>query len=295
MDKIRVHTQSQGSLRNQSRKLFTVSGPSGECRVYRKTYHDIDVRQKSNRQYSQSAIAKRISRNAEVRAGPAPSAAGVRLAACQILARNKGKLPGGAGPDEWQKLLHRAQQEVYIHRHIAASHLEPAEKIEEKAQSPACGAIAQEIVDLVDKNLPTRKPNAFHQSILDEEASKECEKIKGFDIVILRDKYHELICGVVTMAIQKLLPPETVEKMNTAAEAFAWPFPYKRPDRLRHPTNQALHLKANPNKHVHSKECEQPHFAVCGVEHCGLHHELGHSGSFGDPTSKTSPQFTTRD
>ncbi|KAK7946386.1 uncharacterized protein PG986_010707 [Apiospora aurea] len=48
--------------------------------------------------------------------------------------------------------------------------------------------------------------NKHNDYLLDVEAAELCEVIAGQDIVILRDKNHELIAGVITEATQRLFP-----------------------------------------------------------------------------------------
>lgn len=257
---------------------FIIPGSLGEWRVCRKTYYDIDAREGPNSQYSTSTTAKRILAEAAAKAGPAPSDAQVKHVACRILAKDRGELLDKNNCVRWSKLLDLAHEELYNHRADAAFQSRLTHELSGTIKRPADQT--PELVDLVGQNLPTGKGNEFHQFILDEEASTLCEHVEGFDIVILRDGKHELICGLVAEAVQKLFPAETVDKMSTAAEAFAWRFPYKKPDEFRHPTSQAVHLAAHPEKDVRSTECQQPHFAVCGVEHYGLHHENGHGSGF---------------
>lgn len=259
---------------------FTVCGPLGDWRVCRKTYGDIDARDGPNTQYSQSPLAKRILAEAQEKVGPAPSEAQVKRVACRILAERRVGLPDGAAKDKWAELLSEAHENLYKHREDAAFQSTLNDELNGVTERPA--SLTPKLVDLVEKNLLKRRrnKNRFHQFLLDGEASNLCERVNGFDIVILRDRKHELICGVVTEAVQKLFPAETVDKMGTAAEAFAWRFPYKKPDKFRHPTSEAVHLAACPNKDVRSEDCQQPHFAVCGVEHYGVHHEVGRGRGF---------------
>lgn len=253
---------------------FTIPGAPGEWRVCRKTYYDIDAREGPNSQYSTSTTAKRILAEAAAKAGPAPSDAQVKHVACQILAKDRGELRDRQNRVRWSKLLDLAHEELYKYRGDAAFESRLTDELSGTKKRPADQS--PELSTLVEQNLPRGKGSEFYQFILDGEASNACERIEGFDIVILRDGKHELICGVVTEAVQKLFTAGTVDKMSTAAEAFAWRFPYKRPDDQRHPNSQVVHLAAHPEKDVRSTECQQPHFAVCGVEHYGLHHETGH-------------------
>lgn len=259
---------------------FTIPGPLGDWRVCRKTYHNIDARGGANAQYRKLAVAKRISAEAKAKAGPAPSDAQVKRVACRILAKRHVELADGVAELKWPDLLREAHEILYNHREDAAFQSRLNDELSGTTARPA--SLTPELVDLVESNLlkGRKKKNKLHQFLLDEEASKLCEHIEGFDIVILRDGKHELICGVVAEAVQKLFPAETVDKMSTAAEAFAWRFPYKKPDESRHPTSQAVHLAANPSKDVRSEKCQQPHFAACGVEHYGVHHETGRGSGF---------------
>ncbi|KAH8777730.1 hypothetical protein F5883DRAFT_639781 [Diaporthe sp. PMI_573] len=257
---------------------FTTPGPVGNWRVCRKTYCDIDVRSKKNGQYSRSTIAKQILEEAQAKAGPAPSDAQVKHVACRIVTQNGGKLPDGPVAKKGPTLLRQAHEELYTHRNDASFQRELEQELEAATERPTDQT--REILCLVEKALPRRKENKFHQFVLDQQASNACERVEGFDIVILRDRNDELICGVVTEALQKLWPAGTVGKMGTAVETFAWRFPFKKPDDLRHPTSKAVHLAQFPDKDVHSEECKQPHFAVCGVEHYGVHHETGYSKGF---------------
>ncbi|KAK7697148.1 hypothetical protein SLS64_013847 [Diaporthe eres] len=257
---------------------FTVPGSPGEWRVCRKTYYNIDAREGPNSQYSTSTTAKRILAEASAKAGPPPSDAQVKHVACRILAEDRAELRDQYNRVRWSKLVDVVHEELYSHRGDADFESRLTDELNGNIKPPV--AQSPELAALVEQNLPRRKGNEFHQFILDGEASNACERIEGFDVVILRDGKHELICGVVTRAVQKLFPEETVDKMSSAAEAFAWRFPYKRPDDLRHPTSQAVHLAAHPEKDARSTECQQPHFAVCGVEHYGLHHETGHRSGF---------------
>ncbi|KAK8023877.1 hypothetical protein PG993_011943 [Apiospora rasikravindrae] len=88
--------------------------------------------------------------------------------------------------------------------------------------------------------------NRHNDYLIDVEAAELCDEISGKDIVILRDKNHELIAGVITNATQRLFPSTSslLERMDLAARAFAWRYPY----------------------------------VVCGVEHYGLHTEKIASG-----------------
>lgn len=259
---------------------FTIPGPLGDWRVFRKTYPDIDARGGSNSQYSTSPIAKRILAEAERKAGPAPSDAQVKHVACRILTDKRVELPSGAAEIKWAKILREAHENLYNHRADASFQSRLNDELSGTARKPL--SLTPGLVDLVERNLLKGKntKNKFHQFLLDGEASNLCQRVEGFDVVILRDGENKLICGVVTEAVQKLFAAETVNKMTTAAEAFVWRFPYKRPDDFRHPTSQAVHLAAYPDKDLRSKECQQPHFAVCGVEHYGLHHEVGHASGF---------------
>lgn len=289
---------------------FTVPSPLGHWRVCRKTYHDIDARDGPNSQYPKLAIAKRILAAAQAKAGPAPSDAQVKHVACRILAKRHVDLDDGVAEIKWPDLLHEAHEILYNHRGDATFQSRLEDELSGATERPA--SLNPELVGLVEKNLlkvrkkkkallkkrkkkktllkkrkkknnllkGRKKKNKLHQFMVDEEASALCERVEGFDIVILRDGKHELICGVVAEAVQKLFPAETVDKMSTAAEAFAWRFPYKKPDEFRHPTSKAVHLAENPDKDVRSEECPQPHFAACGVEHYGVHHEVGHGRGF---------------
>ncbi|KAG6354102.1 hypothetical protein INS49_005073 [Diaporthe citri] len=246
----------------QTTEEFTIQGPLGDWRVCCKTYHNIDARGGPNSQYRKSATAKRILAKAKARAGPAPSDAQVKHVACRILAKRHIDLADGIAEVKWPDLLREAHEILYNHRGDATLQSRMNEELSGATEGPA--TLTPELVDLVENNLLTgqKKKNKLHQFILDEEASTLREHVEGFDIVILRDGKHELICGVVAEAVQKLFPADTVDKMSTAVEAFAWRFPYKKPDESRHPTSQTVHLAANPSKDVRSEECQQPHFAV---------------------------------
>lgn len=257
---------------------FIIPGSPSEWRVCRKTYYDIDAREGPNSQYSTSTTAKRILAEATAKAGSAPSDAQVKHVACRILAEDRSELRDQYNRVRWWKLLDMAHEELYNHRGDAAFESRLTDELSGTIKRPADQS--PELVALVEKSLPRGRENEFHQFILDGEASNTCERVEGFDIVVLRDGKHELICGMVVEAVQKLFPAGTVDKMSTAAETFAWRFPYKRPDDQRHPTSQAVHLAAHPEKDVRSAECQQPHLAVCGVEHYGLHHETGRGSGF---------------
>lgn len=261
------------------REEFTVRGSFRAWPVCRITFNHIDVRNGKPNQYSGSLIAKRIMKAAEANVAPPPSEDQVKHVAYQIVAdriveKKKSKLPSGSANQKGKILRTEAQEKLFIHRDDAA-YKSDLEREMQAAERPA--AHTPEILSLVQDKWPRRpKHNQFHEFLLDTEKTNLCERLEGFDVVILRDKNGELICGVIPRAVQKLLPVGTVDKMSTAAEAFAWRFPFKRPDPLRHITNQVVHLARFPDKDVRSKECKQPHFAVCGVEHYGVHHEVAH-------------------
>lgn len=259
---------------------FTIFGPLGAMRVHRKTYHDLDARDGLDTQYPESATAKRISEEAEAKTGPAPSDAQVKRVACRILTERSVGLNNSGSKINWPQLLREAHETLYKRREDTVFQSELNDELTGASEEPA--NLTHELVELVEKKLfgKRSKKNTFHSHMLDTEASHLCERIEGFDIVILRDKKHELICGMVTEAVQKLFPTSTVDKMSTAAEAFAWRYPFKKSDDLRHPTCKAVYLAAHPWKDVRSTECEQPHLAVCGVEHYGVHHETGRSSGF---------------
>lgn len=251
---------------------FTIPGPFGVRRVRRITCNHIDVRHGRN-QYSESPIAKRILNAAEANVAPRPSDAQVKHVACRIVVEEHGgELPDVAVREQGPKLLHEAQKDLFIHRDDAAYKL----RLDREMQTSEKSKIqTPKILSLVEKAWRKMKmDNKFHQYLLDTERSNLCERIEGFDVVILRDKNGQLICGVFTKALQKLFPDGTVDKMSRASEAFTWRFPFKTPDEIRHPTSQAVHLARYPDKDVRSEECKQPHFAVCGVEHYGAHHEI---------------------
>lgn len=260
----------EGGIEGVLTEEFTIPSSLRNWRVCRKTYDYIDVHNKPNSQYSGSEIARTISKAAEARVGPAPSDEEVHHIACRIMAEKKDELPK---TNKWQILLNQAHSELFVKRNDDAFKSRLKAELNGDAEIPENQT--SELVELVTKNLPKRKNN-FHQYLLDEAATKECERVEGFDIVILRDGKHELICGVFTAAVQNLLPAGTMDKMRTAAEAFAWRCPYAKPDDLRHPTSQVVHLKGHPEKDVRSQECQEPHYAVCGVEHYGLHPEARH-------------------
>lgn len=251
---------------------FTTPSPFGDLRVCRKTYPFIDVREKGVRQYTESPMAKRIGKTARDRAGPAPTRAQEEHVACRIYARNNRVLPNGAQREKWPILLAQAQKELYLHRNDAT--YQAALNNEMKGAKPADCTITDEDVELVKEKLPN-KLNTYDRSLVDSEAANACERIEGFDIVICRDKNNRLMVGVFTEAIQKLLSGDILDKMARASKVVAYRLPILEADPLRHPTNEAIHLAKFPNKDVNSEKCEQPHFAVCGVEHMGAHHETG--------------------
>lgn len=266
--------QSGGVVREE----FTVRGSFRAWPVCRITFNHIDVRNGKPNQYSESPIAKRILKAAKENVAPPPSEPQVKHVAYQIVAdRVKGKksmLPSGSANQKGKILRTQAQEKLFIHRDDAA-YKSDLEREMQAAERQA--AHTPEILSLVQDKWPKQtKHNQFHEFLLDTEKTNLCERLEGFDVVILKDKNGELICGVITSAVQKLLPVGTVDKMNTAVEAFAWRFPFMQPDPLRHLTNQIVHLARYPDKDVRSKDCKQPHFAVCGVEHYGVHHEVGH-------------------
>ncbi|KAG8167522.1 hypothetical protein KVR01_003211 [Diaporthe batatas] len=240
-----AYSRSQ-SLENVTTEQFTTPSPFGDLRVCRKTYNYIDVRKKGHKQYSQSATAKRIEKIARDRAGPAPSRAQEEYVARRILATNGSVLPKGRQREKWKILLNQAHEELHLHRDDDTYQADLTNEM--NGAKPADCTITQENVEDVKNNLPKRTAsNPFDQFQVDGEAAKARELIEGYDIIICRDMGSRLIIGVFT----------------------------KAPEALRHPTNQAIHLARFPNKDVNSEQCEQPHFAVCGVEHYGVHHESG--------------------
>lgn len=273
---VRAYSKSEQSEGPTSEE-FVIAGPLGDLRVCRKTYHNIDARNGETQQYSKSTIIQRISADAEGKVPPKPTVDQLKYVACRILAKDakeNGKLSNTNDRDMFPILLGMAQEELYNHRGDAAFLSRLGDELKGIIQRPADQT--PELIARVEEKLHPEKVNPIHEFLLDAEASNACNRIEGFDIVILRDKHSELICGVLTQAVQKLFAAGTVDKMNTAVEAFAWRFPYKAPDDQRHNANKAVHLAKYPDKDVRSKECKQPHFAVCGVVHYGLHHEAGH-------------------
>ncbi|KAK8102356.1 hypothetical protein PG984_015502 [Apiospora sp. TS-2023a] len=153
-----------------------------------------------------------------------------------------------------------------------------------------------------------------------DDPDKRCQVMQGFDvrrgrtdpeyeacfqmakdIVILRDRNHELINGVITEATQKLFlsDPNLVKRMDRAARAFAWRYPYEKPDPTRHGTTYDHHLIQKPSRDPRSPSCPETdlHRAVCGVEHYGLRTELVNSGLAGlrlQKFSQAKHSFGTR-
>lgn len=193
--------------------------------------------------------------------------------ACRILAKNDHELPAGKKRDRRKRLLCQVQEELYLHRNDTTYQATLTNEL--NGAKPTDCTITQKDVGLANK-LPNSS-NPFHQHLVETETAKACELIERFDIIICRDKNNQLILGVFTEAVQNLLSGDILEEMAQATTAAAYRLPIERPEQLRHPTNKLIHLARFPNKDVNSEKCEQPHFAVCGVEHIGAHHETGSS------------------
>ncbi|KAK8067741.1 hypothetical protein PG996_006853 [Apiospora saccharicola] len=296
------------SLGNRVQEYETEEDPHGVIaedflldgfRVHRRTYPQFDAKTIGAKGYSNWSKAREIQQQAESQASVENldrdrfiyALAKVLLEDWDALEPkrqylDKRKSLKGRKADQWGKLTAAVHGRLFRIR-------DDQEKIYEfwkdfhwsgAKTPPAYMAFHAMATNLYTENAVVKKTgkdktieNKHNALLVDAKAADLCDYIPDRDIVILRDKNCHLIAGVITRATQRLFPsdPNLTERMDRAARAFAWRYPYVAPDPTRHATTVDLHYVEKPSRDPRSEYCpaSKLHRAVCGVEHYGIHTE----------------------
>ena len=241
--------------------------------VERRTYLQIDISGAKSEVYTSNPFAKKIEESLKLKPSEElPKLALVQLVMAELLAKEKGALLNPATV-KWRRLASRAHGRLHRCRESVKA-MTRYQQILQGAEplSPH----QQRSLTLIRENHKKDIHNRHHQLLVDRALAGSCERISGQDVVILRDKNHEIIAGVLVRATQKLFPKDTVERLDRAVRVFAWRYPYTKVDVARHGTCADDHFVSNPDKNV--REEKNKHHACCGTDHYGVRHPVGHSG-----------------
>ena len=251
-------------------ETFTVLGH----RATRIKFTGIDHKAKGNdpKAYANCTFRKAVEQQVDAGVGLRPSLEVEQWVMAKILEEKDNNL-GGTKSKKWSMLNDMAQERLYVQQDL--------EKTVEGSIAADDLLSERHSVLLADvkQHFKRQRSNQYFQYTRDRFASNDqniLQIIKDTDIFVAVDESNAVLVFKWSRAVQALFGEKVEQDVIQACQDWTYlqmiPTQY---DDVRHRMEHLDHLIRNPQFDV--DKADDPHHAVCGADHYGIHCAIGHN------------------